>query len=233
MPPLFEHLDFGINMESRGERQEAFCSVTRSLSCSPISVCTVAIVGPNGVGKSTLLNILLGKLTLVPHPITPLSLLLITTYHILHFTSLHFTGLLLPVAPVIRSCILPVAPVIISCWWVISACFPVPPHVFLYLASCSHMLRLWLVSFPQDLGEVRKNHRLVSPHSLLSILNSSVCNLWHSQHVIIRSLSLTCLLVTITWPLSSSLVWSFWLSHYLSSLVLLVMWLSHDLLSRG
>jgi ATP-binding cassette subfamily F protein 1 len=40
MPPLFEHLEFGINMESR-----------------------VVIVGPNGVGKSTLLNILLGKLT--------------------------------------------------------------------------------------------------------------------------------------------------------------------------
>jgi ATP-binding cassette subfamily F protein 1 len=37
-PTLFEHLDFGINMESR-----------------------VAVVGPNGIGKSTFINLLLGR----------------------------------------------------------------------------------------------------------------------------------------------------------------------------
>ena len=123
MPPLFEHLDFGINMESRGERQEAFCSVTRSLSCSPISVCVVAIVGPNGVGKSTLLNILLGKLTPVPHPITPLSLL-ITTYHILHFTSLH--------KPIITCC---------PCNFVLYiTCCPCNHVLYITCCPCNHVL---------------------------------------------------------------------------------------------
>ena len=38
-PKLFNNIEFGLDMESR-----------------------IAIVGPNGVGKSTLLNLLLGKL---------------------------------------------------------------------------------------------------------------------------------------------------------------------------
>jgi len=38
-PTLFEHLDFGINMESR-----------------------IAVVGPNGIGKSTFLNLLIGRI---------------------------------------------------------------------------------------------------------------------------------------------------------------------------
>ena len=69
MPPLFVHLEFGINMESRSEGESFLATLSPSPSLSlSLSLSLVAIVGPNGVGKSTLLNLLLGKLTPVRCP---------------------------------------------------------------------------------------------------------------------------------------------------------------------
>lgn len=80
--PLFKNLDFGIDMDSRselgGELSAEFGvglrpwsrSAGEFLGTSPLtSFCPLAvcIVGPNGVGKSTLLLLLTGKLT----PVSP------------------------------------------------------------------------------------------------------------------------------------------------------------------
>ena len=78
-PTLFEHLDFGISMESRGGHNLTLSFSNLSFNehaplvwtgclCSHgdglilFFVHPVAIVGPNGIGKSSFLNLLLGKL---------------------------------------------------------------------------------------------------------------------------------------------------------------------------
>lgn len=80
--PLFKNLDFGIDMDSRSElggelgaefgvglrpwsrSPGEFLGTSPLTSVFPLAVC---IVGPNGVGKSTLLLLLTGKLT----PVSP------------------------------------------------------------------------------------------------------------------------------------------------------------------
>lgn len=70
--PLFKNLDFGIDMDSRSELVSSAWGAglqgqflgTSLTACLLLAVC---IVGPNGVGKSTLLLLLTGGLT----PVSP------------------------------------------------------------------------------------------------------------------------------------------------------------------
>lgn len=59
-PRLFERLDFGISMESRGTESWHWNGSVTNLDLTLLY--TVAIVGPNGIGKSSFLNLLIGRL---------------------------------------------------------------------------------------------------------------------------------------------------------------------------
>lgn len=67
--PLFKNLDFGIDMDSRSKfvpmAQGCGAGATGRVLGTSLNTCLLAvcIVGPNGVGKSTLLLLLTGKLT--------------------------------------------------------------------------------------------------------------------------------------------------------------------------